>query len=131
MKEEKKTNPKAQKSWEILDKLMKEKGITAYKIAKDNKDKGINSVLFADWKSGKSMPKIDKVLIIAEYLGVTTDYIMGFEDSKKEILDSLPEVILPEDFTEDEKEIISCYRKLNDEQKTKFRSNLLSMMLED
>lgn len=130
MKEEKKSNPKAQKSWEILDKLMKDKGVTAYKIAKDNKGI-ITTVLFTDWKNGKSVPKLDKVRVIAEYLGVTTDFIMGFEDDKKEILDNLPDIVLPEDFTEDEKEIISCYRKLNTEQKTKFRSNLLSMMLED
>ena len=130
MKEEKKTNPKAQKSWEILDKLMKDKGVTAYKIAKDNKGI-ITTVLFTDWKNGKSIPKLDKVRVIADYLGVTTDYIMGFDETKKEILDNLPDIVLPEDFTDDEKEIISCYRKLTDEQKTKFRSNLLSMMLED
>ncbi len=129
MEKPKKENEKAKKSWEILDKLMKDKGVTGYKIAKDLGWK--SAVVFTDWKNGKSMPKYDKIKIIADYLGVTPEYILGIEEIKTEILSTLPDVELPQDITDDEKEIIACYRKLSVEQKTKFRSNLLSMILED
>lgn len=32
---------------------------------------GISSTVFSDWKSGKSKPKIDKLVKIADFLGVS------------------------------------------------------------
>ena len=56
-----------------LDGLVKERGITLYKLAGDL---GLSRSLFSDWKSGKSMPKTDKLLKIANYFGVTVDYFL-------------------------------------------------------
>lgn len=50
-----------------FDKILQEKGITRYKVAKDT---GISQSALSDWKSGKSKPKTDKLLKIAEYFGV-------------------------------------------------------------
>lgn len=61
------------KQFEKLDKLIKAKGITAYRLAKDL---GFAPTVFSDWKSGKSMPKADKLVKIANYLGVTIEYFL-------------------------------------------------------
>lgn len=68
-----------QNTYEIFDKVIKEKGITAYRVAKDT---GLTTVLFTDWKKGKSCPKINKLQLIADYLGVTTDYLLGLSDER-------------------------------------------------
>jgi transcriptional regulator with XRE-family HTH domain len=47
--------------------LLDQKGITPYKVAKDT---GISQGTLSDWKRGKCKPKLDKLIKIAEYLGV-------------------------------------------------------------
>ena len=47
--------------------LIDSKGITPYKLAKDT---GISQSTLSDWKVGRSTPKLDKLLKIADYLGV-------------------------------------------------------------
>lgn len=64
---------KRKKSFLKLDKLAKAKNITPYALAKEL---GFARSLFSDWKSGKSMPKTDKLLKIAEYFGVSVDYFL-------------------------------------------------------
>lgn len=56
-----------------LNKIVEEKGITFYKIAKDL---GFAQSLFSDWKKGKSMPKTDKLLKLADYLSVPIERIL-------------------------------------------------------
>mgnify|MGYP003301110772 CR=1 FL=1 len=56
-----------------LDALVKAKGTNFYKLAKHF---GWANSIFSDWKSGKSMPKTDKLLKLAEYFGVTVDYFL-------------------------------------------------------
>lgn len=54
-------------AYKKLDKILTKKKITAYKLANDLE---LSRSLFSDWKSGKSMPKTDKLLRIADYLDV-------------------------------------------------------------
>lgn len=61
-------------SFQRVEKLANEKGITFYAIAKNLE---LARSLFSDWKSGKSMPKTDKLIKIAEYLETTVEYIIG------------------------------------------------------
>lgn len=63
--------------YEILEKLLKERGITSYRIAKDT---GLNSAMFTSWKQGKYTPKQDKLQKIADYFGVSVDYLMTGSD---------------------------------------------------
>ena len=44
--------------YEIFAKLLEERGVTAYKVSKAT---GIAGSTFSDWKSGRSVPKIDKL----------------------------------------------------------------------
>lgn len=60
--------------YQKFEQLVKARGITAYRVAKDI---GISPVVFSDWKSGKSKPKVDKLKMIADYFGVTIEYFLG------------------------------------------------------
>lgn len=62
---------KRRKSFLKVDGLVKARQTTCYAVAKDL---GFSSTVFSDWKSGKSMPKTDKLLKIASYFGVSVDY---------------------------------------------------------
>lgn len=59
--------------YEIFLKLLSEKGVTAYKVGKET---GIASSTFTDWKTGRSVPKQEKLQKIADYFGVSLDYLM-------------------------------------------------------
>lgn len=63
--------------YEIFAKLLKEKGIKTSTVATST---GISNMTFSDWKSGKSTPKADKLQKIADYFGITVDYLIGKND---------------------------------------------------
>lgn len=64
---------KRQQSFSKLDGLVKARNVTLYKLAKEL---GLARSLFSDWKSGKSMPKTDKLVKIADYFGVAIEYFL-------------------------------------------------------
>ena len=51
--------------------LRDEKGVTDYRVAMET---GVTKSTFTDWKSGRSVPKLDKLLAIAKYFGVPVEY---------------------------------------------------------
>ncbi len=59
--------------YQKFDQLVKARGITAYRVAKDLE---LAPAVFSDWKSGKSNPKADKLKKIADYFGVTIEYFL-------------------------------------------------------
>lgn len=65
--------------YEKFKQLLEERGITAYRVAKDT---GIPQTTFCDWKSGKSEPKTDKLWKIADYFGVTIAYFFDEYEEK-------------------------------------------------
>lgn len=64
----------------IFEHLLKEAGITAYKVSKDT---GISQTTLSDWKRGRSIPKMEKLQTIADYFGVSLDYLLGKTSVKK------------------------------------------------
>lgn len=64
---------KRKQSFLKLEGLVNARNITLYKVAGDL---GFARSLFSDWKSGKSMPKTDKLIKIAEYFGVDVGYFI-------------------------------------------------------
>lgn len=60
--------------YEAFEKLLEEKGVTAYRVAKDT---GLSQVVFSEWKSGKSKPKVDKMKILADYFDVPLETFIG------------------------------------------------------
>lgn len=63
--------------YEVFENLLKKHNITAYKVAKDT---GISYSTFSDWKAGRSTPKQDKLKKIADYFGVSLDYLITGKD---------------------------------------------------
>ena len=57
--------------------LLEKSGKTTYQVAKDT---GIPENIFTYWKQGRSQPKVDKLLILADYFGVP---VTEFLDAKK------------------------------------------------
>lgn len=64
-----------------LFKLLKDRGITQSQLSRAT---GISTGNIGDWKSGKSKPSADKLQILAEYFGVSTDYLLGTKPEKRE-----------------------------------------------
>lgn len=69
--------------YEIFLKLLDEKGVTAYKVGKAT---GIGGSTFTDWKTGRSVPKQEKLQKIADYFGVSLEYLMTGKDSQTDHL---------------------------------------------
>lgn len=66
--------------YEIFAKLLKEKGVTPYQVSKAT---GVAQSSLSDWKNGRSKPKYEKMLAIADYFGVSVDYLLGNEPKEK------------------------------------------------
>lgn len=69
--------------YEIFLKLLNEKGVTAYKVGKAT---GIAGSTFTDWKNGRSVPKQEKLQKIADYFGVSLEYLMTGKDTQTDYL---------------------------------------------
>lgn len=63
--------------YEIFEKLLSQKGVKAADVTRAT---GVSSTVFSEWKKGKSAPKADKLALIADYFGVTIDFLMGKVD---------------------------------------------------
>lgn len=53
--------------------LLQKTNTTPYQVAKAT---GISQSTLSDWKIGRAKPKVDKLLKLAEYFGVTVDYFL-------------------------------------------------------
>ena len=58
--------------YEIFEQLLQEKGVKAADVTRAT---GISSTVFSEWKKGKSTPKADKRKKIADYFGVSLEYL--------------------------------------------------------
>ena len=53
--------------------LREKKGVTDYRVAVET---GITKSTFSDWKSGRSVPKADKLLSLAKYFDVPVEFVL-------------------------------------------------------
>lgn len=60
----------------IYCKLRDEKNLKDSDVSKAT---GITKSTFSDWKKGRSKPKLEKLQLIADFFGVSVDYLMGNE----------------------------------------------------
>nr|DAS42799.1 MAG TPA: Repressor protein CI [Caudoviricetes sp.] len=60
-------------SYEKYASLRDEKGISDYQVWKDT---GIATATLSDWKNGISKPKTDKLVILADYFGVSINDLL-------------------------------------------------------
>lgn len=62
--------------YEVFERLCRDKGVRPSDVSKAT---GISAATFSSWKSGAYAPKTDKLQKIAEYFGVTVEYLMTGE----------------------------------------------------
>ena len=55
------------------EELLQKTGKTSYQVSKDT---GIGENTLSQWKNGRSNPKVDKLLILANYFGVSVEYFL-------------------------------------------------------
>ena len=87
--------------YEIFEQLLSKHHVTPYKVAKAT---GVTTTTLTNWKQGKYTPKQDKLQKIADYFGVTLDYLMTGREEPKEKS--------PELTSRDEKDITKTLNKV-------------------
>ncbi len=95
--------------YEVFEQLLQKYDVTPYKVAKEA---GVTQTALSNWKLGKSTPTTQTLQKIADYFGVTIDYLMtGKEEpEKKEIM------LTPRDERDIKKDLDSLMKKLTNQE---------------
>lgn len=90
---------------ENIKKLREENKMSMMQLAKilNVSDAGI-----CKWENGQHEPKASYIVAIANYFGITTDELLGRENYATGIVE-----VVGEQLTNDEKELLELYRKMN------------------
>lgn len=67
--------------YEIFEQLLQKYGVSAYKVAKAT---GVTQSTLSDWKRGRSTPKSENMKKLADYFGVSIDYLMTGKEENEE-----------------------------------------------
>lgn len=65
--------------YENFEKIIKERGITPYRVAKDT---GIAQSCLSDWKHRRSIPRVDKLIKIAAYLEIPLEELVQKKEER-------------------------------------------------
>lgn len=87
--------------YEIFEQLCNKFSVTPYRVCKET---GLTTATISNWKAGRYTPKADKLQKIADYFGVTLDYLrtgMGPE-TKNEYYTNPETAELAQDFLHNE-----------------------------
>ncbi len=60
--------------YERFVQLLQEKNLTAYRVSKDT---GVTQTTLSDWKTGRATPRTTTLQKIADYFGVSLDWLTG------------------------------------------------------
>lgn len=71
---------------DILFSLLEKRNIKQSDLSKAT---GISTGNISDWKKGKSFPSAEKLVLIADFLGCSTDYLLGRIDEPGGIYQNL------------------------------------------
>lgn len=63
--------------YEIFERLCAGKGVSAYKVAKET---GVTTGTLSSWKMGRYVPKEEKMRKLADYFGVSVEYLKTGKD---------------------------------------------------
>lgn len=83
--------------YEKFENLLKERGVTPYRV---HKDTGISTATLSDWKNGKSQPKKDKIEKLCEYFEVPLSYFYNEEVENKTVISRKDERDIEKKLTE-------------------------------
>lgn len=101
---------------ERLEYIIKKRGISNYKIAKDL---GISQSTIKNWITGNSNPTLDKFIELLQLIEVSADYLLFGDENNKE-----------EKINEEDKRIQKIYSKLNITNKTKVDGYAEGLLIE-
>ena len=65
--------------YEVFEKLLQKFGVTTYQVSKAT---GISQSTFSNWKQRRNLIRGDKAKKIADYFGVSVDYLMTGEEKE-------------------------------------------------
>ncbi len=68
------------KMYKKFVELLQKNNTTAYQVSKAT---GVSQSTLSDWKTGRATPKVDKLCKIAEYFGVTINYLLDSDTIKE------------------------------------------------
>lgn len=60
-------------------KVLSSHGVTARKVGQAL---GFTEATVSNWRSGKIIPSADKIVLLARFLGVSADYLLGLSDDE-------------------------------------------------
>lgn len=78
-------------NYQRFEALVKSNRTTVYRVAKAT---GISNSTFTDWKNGRSVPKADKLRLIAEHFGVTLDALIGNSSSSHDSVKGYKSIVV-------------------------------------
>ena len=67
--------------YEVFEQLLQKRGVTSYKVAKEA---GVTQTALSNWKAGRSTPTTKTLQKIADYFGVTVDYLISGKNDSSE-----------------------------------------------
>ena len=67
--------------YDVFEQLLQKHNVTSYRVAKEA---GVTQTALSNWKSGRSTPSATTLQKIADYFGVSVDYLMTGKDEPKE-----------------------------------------------
>lgn len=96
--------------YERFEQLLHEKGLTPYRVYIET---GVSQGSLSDWKHGKSKPKYTNMLKLANFLGVSVEYLNGDSDKKEK-----PGAGEGEGLTDQDRELLDVYNRLSPENRS-------------
>lgn len=67
--------------YDIFENLCQKAGVRPYHVSQET---GVSTATISSWKTGRYTPKADKLQKIADYFGVTVDYLLTGEQPEQE-----------------------------------------------
>lgn len=103
---------------ERLLELMNERNVSIRQLSSDV-GFGVNQIKY--WKTHGTLPKADIVEKIAEYFGVSVDYLLGKEETEK---------APAEDLSEGERMVLEALRVIPEDQRTAAMMECIAVLMQ-
>ncbi|MCI8499604.1 MAG: helix-turn-helix transcriptional regulator [Clostridia bacterium] len=91
-----------------IRELREEKHLTQIEMALNL---GVSRQVYANWENEINQPELKMIIILADFFGVTTDYLLGRTDDLGAVT-SVP--VFPQ-FSEEDREVLSLFHALTPE----------------
>lgn len=112
--------------YDIFEKLCAENGVTPYRVCKET---GLTTSTISNWKAGRYTPKADKLQKIADYFGVSIEFLMGTEEKEESTIYYTNEetAAVAQKIFEDDKVLFDVYRSSDKERLVEYAKKLKAL----